>query len=154
MTFWPGLHAAWRHILSRIEGPGELFTSDFWACAWSPHWAMRWSFGSVSCSCDAALRSAVPKWALRVTSSPLSEQRRTWLIFGEQIEIFQVKTWLATFKARNANLKFLDDCRRKDRPAEGVDVRPRRSIVDLLSLGRRSSLSKSVVFGFFKFVAS
>ena len=42
-----------------------------------------------------------------VASSPRSEQRRTWLIFAKQIEIFQVKAWLATFKARNANLKFL-----------------------------------------------
>ena len=41
-----------------------------------------------------------------------------------------------------------------DRPAEGVHVRLRRLIVDLLSVGRCRSLSKSVVFGFSKFVAS
>ena len=39
-----------------------------------------------------------------------------------------------------------------DRPAEGVHVRLRRSIVDLVCLGRCRSLSKSVVFGFFKFL--
>ena len=76
--------------------------------------------------------------------------------FAEQIEAFQVKAWLATFKARNANLKLLDDNVEKekkkqlDRPAEGVHIRLRRSVVDLLSLSRCRSLSKSVVFGFFK----
>ena len=65
-----------------------------------------------SCSCDAATRSPVRKRALPVASSPLSEQRRTRLLFAEQIEIFQVKYWLDTFKARNANLKFLDNRRK------------------------------------------
>ena len=41
-----------------------------------------------------------------------------------------------------------------NRPEEGVHVCLRRSIVDLLSLGSCGSLSKSVAFGFFKFVAS
>ena len=41
-----------------------------------------------------------------------------------------------------------------DRPAEGIRARLRRSVVDLLSLGRCRSLSKSVVFGFFRFLAS
>ena len=41
-----------------------------------------------------------------------------------------------------------------DQPAEGVHVRLCQSIVDLLSVGHWMSLSKSVVFGFFKFVAS
>ena len=41
-----------------------------------------------------------------------------------------------------------------DRPAEGVHVRLHRLIVELLSQGCCRSLSKSVVFGFFKFVAS
>ena len=147
-------------ISNRIAGPGELFSSEFLACAQSPRWATRCSLGSVSCSCDAASRTAVRKRALPVASSLLSEQRRTWLIFAEQIEIFQVKAWLATFKARNANLKLLDDDVEKrkkkqlDRPAEGVHVRLRRSIVDLLSLSRGRSFFKSVVFGVFKFVAS
>ena len=39
-------------------------------------------------------------------------------------------------------------------PAEGIHVHLRLLIVDLLSLGRCRSLSKSVVFGFFNFVAS
>ena len=92
-------------------------------------------------------------------SSPLSQQRRTCLLFAEQIEIFQVKYWLDTFKARNANLKFLDDRRKKkqkkqpDWPAEGAHVCLRRSFVDLLSRVRCRSLSKSVVFAFFKIVA-
>ena len=79
--------------------------------------------------------------------------------FAKQIKIVQVKAWLATFKARNANPKLFDDRRKKqtnkqqlDRPAEGVHVRLRRSIVDLVCLGRCRSLSKSVVFGFFKFL--
>ena len=88
-------------------------------------------------------------------SSLPNEQRR--LIFGEEIEIFQVKAWLAAFKARIANLKLLDDRRKKkiqlDQPADGVQVRLRRLIVDLLSLSRCRSRSKSVVFRFFKFVA-
>ena len=32
-------------ISSRIAGPGELFSSDFQACARSPRWATRCSFG-------------------------------------------------------------------------------------------------------------
>ena len=92
-------------------------------------------------------------------SSPQSEQRRTWLLFAEQIEIFQVKAWLSTFKARNANLKLWDDRRKRKRkepnwPAEGIHVRLRRSIVDLPSLGRCRSPSKFVVFGFCKLAAS
>ena len=144
-------------ISSRIAGPGELFSSDFQACAQSPRWATRCSFSSVSCSGNAAPGIAVRKRALPVVSSPLSEQRRACLIFAERIEIFHVKAWLATFKARNANLKLLNDRRKKkqlDRPAEGVHVRLHRSIVDLLSLGRCRSLSKSAVFGLFKIVAS
>ena len=38
-----------------------------------------------------------------------------WLPFAEQIEIFQVKAWLAIFKARNANLKLSDDRRKKEK---------------------------------------
>ena len=50
-------------ISSRIAGQGELFSLDFQACAQSPRWATRCSFGSVSCSCscDAAPRTAVRK---------------------------------------------------------------------------------------------
>ena len=145
------------YISSRIAGQGELFSSDFQACAQSPRWATRCPLCSVSCSCVAAPQTPVCKRALPVVSSPLSEQQKTWSIFAKQIEIFQVKAWLATFKARNANLNLLDDDVEKrkktqlDRPAEGVHVRLRRSIVDLLSLGRCRSLSKSVVFGFLKF---
>ena len=80
------------------------------------------------------------------------------IAFAEQIENFQVKYWLDTFKARNANLKFLDDRTKKkkkqpDRPAEGAHVSLRRSFVNLLSRVRCRSLSKSVVFAFFKIVA-
>ena len=68
----------------------------------------------------------------------------------QQIEIFQVNAWLATFKARNTNLELLDDDGKKkkkkekqlDRPAEGFHVRLRRSFSDLLILGRCRSLSK------------
>ena len=95
-------------ISSRIAGPGKLFSSDFQACSQSPRWATRCSLGSVSCSSDAA-PTAIRMRALPVPSSLLSEQRRTWSIVAEQIEIFQVKAWLATFKARNANVKLLDD---------------------------------------------
>ena len=134
-------------ISSRIAGPGELFSSDFRACSQRSRWATRCSFGSVSCSCDAAPWSAVLNRALPVAGSPLSEQRRTWVIFAEQVEIFRVKAWLATFKARNTQLKLLDDRRKKkkkllDRPAEGAHVHLRRSIFDLLSRSRRRSLSK------------
>ena len=122
-----------RAISSRIAGPGELFSSDFQACAQSPRWATRCSLGSVSCSCDAAPRTAVRKRALPVASSLLSEQRRTWLIFAEQIEIFQVKAWLATFKARNANLKLLDD-----------DVEKRKKKTTRSSCGGRSRLPPSI----------
>ena len=94
-------------------GPGKLFGSDVRANAWSPRWATGWPFGSVSCSCNAAPQSAVRKRALPVASSPLTKQRRIWLVFAEQINIFQVKAWLSTFKARNANLKLLDNRRKK-----------------------------------------
>ena len=75
------------------------------------------------------------------------------------MKIFQAKPLLATFIARNANLKLLDDDAEKrkkklDRPAEGVHARLRRSVVDLLSLDRCRSFSKSVVFSFFEFLAS
>ena len=98
-----------RLVSRRIAGPGELFSPDFRACARSSRGATRCSFGSVSCSCDAAPRSAVLNWALPAVSSLQSEQRRTWLIFAKQIEILQVKVWLATFKAKNANLRLLVD---------------------------------------------
>ena len=100
-------------ISSSVAGPGEPFSSDFRACARSPRWATRCSFGSASCSCDATPRTVVRKRALPVARSPLSEQRRSWLIFAEQIEIFEVKAWLATLKARSANLKLLEDCTKK-----------------------------------------
>ena len=59
-------------ISSRIAGPGELFSSDFRACAQSPHWKTRCSFGLLK-SVAAAMqqldhRSAselFPKRALR-----------------------------------------------------------------------------------------
>ena len=56
------------NISSTIAAPGELFSSDFRACARSPRWATRCSFGSVSCSCNAAPRSAVLNRALPVAS--------------------------------------------------------------------------------------
>ena len=105
----------------------------------------------------------VRKRALHVASSLLNEQRRPWFFFAEQIEIFQVKYWLATFKERNADLKLLDDCRKRkkktawsncggrSRPPPSID---RRSMVEILSLSGCRSLSKSVAFGFFKFVGS
>ena len=40
-------------ILSRIAGPGELFCSDFRACARSPRWATRCSFGFVKSAAAA-----------------------------------------------------------------------------------------------------
>ena len=121
-------------ISSRIAGPGELFSSDFQACAQSPRWATRCSLGSVSCSCNVAPRTAVRKRALPMASSPLGEQRRTWSIFAKQIEIFQVKAWLATFKSRNAYLTWLDDdvkkrkktrstCEGRSRPPPSIDRR-------------------------------
>ena len=107
----------WLHKSSRIAGLGELFSLDFQACAQSPRWATRCSFGSVSCSCscNTAPRTAVRKRALPVASFPLSEQWRTWLFLDEQIKIVQVKPWPATFKARNANLKLLDDAEKRKR---------------------------------------
>ena len=64
-----------KHISSRIAGPGELFSSDFRACARSPSWATHCSFGSVSCSCNAAPRSVVRKRALPIASSLLIANR-------------------------------------------------------------------------------
>ena len=43
-------------ISSRIAGPGELFSSDFRACARSPRWATRCSFGSVKSAAAAMQR--------------------------------------------------------------------------------------------------
>ena len=130
---------------SQIADPGGVFSSDFRACARSPRWSTRCSFGSVSCSCDAATRSAVHKQALRVASSPRSEQWRKWLIFAEQIEIFQVKAWLATFKARNANWKLSDDCWKKKRNSS-IDL-PRA--FTCASVDRSSMSSASVAAGLF-----
>ena len=49
--------------------------------------------------------------------SELSAKRavKDVIVFAEQIEIFQVKSWLVTFKARDANLKSLDDRRKKEK---------------------------------------
>ena len=121
-------------------GPGKLFSSDFWAYAWSPRWATGWSFGSLSCSCNAAPQSTVRKRALPVASSPLTEQRRTWLVFAEQINIFQVKAWLATFKARNANLKLLDDRRKRKKKKHFQSTRSYRA--HALSSVTKSSLTQ------------
>ena len=132
-------------LSSRIAGPGELFSSDFQACAQSPSWATRFPVGSVSCSCDAAPRTAVRKRALPVVSSPLSEQRETWSIFAKQIEIFQVKAWLATLKARNANLNLLDDDVEK-RKKNSIDLR--RAFTSA-SVDRSSISSASVAAGLF-----
>ena len=133
-----------RVILSRIAGAGELFSSDFQACAQSPRWATRCSLGSVRCSCDAAPRTAVRKRALLVASSPLSEQQKTWSIFAKQIEIFPVKAWLATFKARNANLNLLDDVEKKKK--NSIDLQ--RAFTST-SVGRSSIFSASVAAGLF-----
>ena len=102
------LHYAKLFISSRIAGPGELFNSDFRACARSLRWTTRPSFGLVK-SAAAAMqqldhRSTI-KRAHPVASSPLSEQRRTWLLFCRADRNLSSKAWLATFKARNANLK-------------------------------------------------
>ena len=97
-------------ISRKIAGPGELFSSDFQACAQSPRWATRCSLGSVSCSCDAAPRTVVRKRALPVLSAKWAAKKAIYFCQGlKQIEIFQVKAWLATFKTRNANLNLLDD---------------------------------------------
>ena len=136
-------------ISSRIGGLGKLLSLDFQACAQSPRWASRCSSGSdsCSCSCDAAPRTAVRKWTLPVASSLLSEQRRTWLILDEQMKIFQAKPWLATFIARNANLKLLDDDaektkKKKTRSTCGRHSRPPPSI------GLRSSQPRSLQVSF------
>ena len=156
VTFTVGRYCGWKPISSRIAGPGELFSSDFYACAQSPRWAMHCSLGSVSCSCDAALRTAVVrKRALPIVSSLLSEQRKTWLIFVEQIEIYSLTSY---FRSKKRKSKVVRRRRRKNKKTTrstcGGHSRPPSSIVDLLSLSHCRSFSKSVVFGVFKFVAS
>ena len=134
-----------QNMLRRIAGQGELFSSDFRACTQSPRWATLCSFGSVSSSYDAAPRSAVCKRAFPIACSPLSEQRRTRLIFAEQINVFQVKAWQAAFKAWNANLKLLDD-RRKRKKNCSTDL---RRVVMSSSVDRSSISSASVAASLF-----
>ena len=43
------------------------------------------------------------------------------MTLDEQIKIFQVNPWLATFKARNANLKLLDDAEKRKK--NSIDLR-------------------------------
>ena len=57
-------------------------------------------------------------------------------------------------KCKSQNVRRLQKREKKKRSTCGGRSRPPRSIVDLLSLGRCWPLSKSVVFGFFKLVAS
>ena len=70
------------------------------------------------------------------------------------------KTLPSYFQSKKRKSKVVRRRRRRktkktlDRPAEGIHARLRQSVVDLLSLGRCRSLSKSEVFGFFKFLAS
>ena len=115
-------------------GPRRTFQLKLSSLRTKPALGNTLFFSSVSCSCDAAPGTALRKWALPVASPPLSEQRKTWSIFAKQIEIFQVKAWLATFKARKENLNLLDDdkekrkktqstCRGRSRPPPSIDRR-------------------------------
>ena len=152
----------YKHIHIELRAQADWSAPTFEA-AQSPRWGTRCSFGLVN-SAGAAMQHLDQRSAseldLPIARCPQSEQQRTWLVFAEQIEIFQVKAWLATFRARNANLKLLDDRRKKIKENSPIDLRKTftstfvESIVDLLSLNCCRSLSKSVLFGFFKFVPS
>ena len=82
-----------------------------------------------------------------VASSPQTEQQRTWLIFANQIEIFQVKAWPATFKATNVNLKLSDD-RWKKTKKKNSSIDLRRAFTSA-SVDRWSISSASVAVGLF-----
>ena len=51
--------------------------------------------------------------SMQASSQRNEQQRRTRLIFAEQIEIFQLKTWLDIIKAKNAKLIGLDKKKKK-----------------------------------------
>ena len=82
------------------------------------------------------------------------------IVFGRADQNLSSKTLASYFQSKKRKSKVVRWRLRKtkkkklDRPAEVVHARLRRSIVDLLILGCCRSLSKSVVFGFFKFLAS
>ena len=59
----------------------------------------------------------------------------------QQIEIFQVKAWLAAFKARKANLKLLDDREKRKKKNSSIDLR--RAFTSA-SVDRSSKSSASV----------
>ena len=91
------------------------------------------ALGNALLFCQLQLRCITPNSGPQA-SSPLNEQRKTWSIFAKQIEIFQVKAWLANFKARNANLNLLDGdvekgkktrstCGGRSRPPPSIDRR-------------------------------
>ena len=139
-------------ISRRIAGPGEIFSSDFRAGARSPRWATRCFFGSATSSC-------IQKFDHR-SASELSAKRaaKTLIDFAEQIETNSSKSlasYVQSKKRKSKVVKTIVERKKKqpNRPAKGVHVDLPQSIVDLLSVGRCRSLSKSVVFGFFKFFA-
>ena len=120
--------------------PRWTFQLRLRACARSQRWATGCSFGSVSCSCDAAPRSVVRKQSLHVASSPLSEQRRTRLIFTRADRNLSSKSL-----ARNAYLKLLDNRRKKTKNGS-VDL---RKVYTSASVDRSSISSASVAAGLF-----
>ena len=55
-------------ISSRIRGPGELFRSDFWACARSPRWAtylLLFRFSQLQLRCSTSICDHQPSSPLR-----------------------------------------------------------------------------------------
>ena len=97
-------------------------------------------------------------------SPPRNELSAKWaaknvIDFGRADQNLSNNTLASYFQSKKRKSKVVRRRRRKttkklDRPAEGVHAHLRRSVVGLLSLGCGRSLSKSVVFSFFKFLAS
>ena len=102
---------------------------------------------ALSVQSAAAAMQHLEQLSASVASSPLSVQQRTCLIFAKQIEIFQVKAWLATFKAGNANLKLLGD-RRFEKEKENSSIDLQRAFTSA-SVDRSSISSASVAAGLF-----
>ena len=161
-------HPSWSYLLSywmqklissRIAGPGELFSSDFQACAQSPCWATRCSLGSVSCSCDAAPRRVVHKQALPVASSLLSEQKNVIDICRRDRNLSS-KSLASYFQSKKRNSKVVRRRSRKKKKNNSIDLRRAftSASVDRSSISSTSVtadiFSQSVVFGVFKFVPS
>ena len=135
-------------ISSRIAGPGELFSFDFRACARSPRWKTRCFFGFFLSQLQLRCSNSITGPQASSSRSELSAKwaAKSVIAFCQADRNLSSKR-LDTFKARNANLKFLDDRRKRKRKKTARSTCGRRSRPPP-SIVRRSSQPRSLQVSF------